>query len=140
VLLVRTLLKGGANVKQTNDHGETALHTACIYGKEGVVEALLEAGSDPNARATGETSLDMTVLAWCVYGGHISSVRALLEAGADVNAQVRKSEGERDEWVTVLDVVNKITAQAEWAVEMRALLLQYGAQSAEAGGSVRIEL
>lgn len=95
-----------------------------------MVEALLEAGGDPNARATGPKSLDMTVLSWCVYGGHMKPTQSLLEAGADVNSLVRKSEKERDTWLSVLDIVNMMTYGALWAPEMRTLLLRHGAQSA----------
>jgi ankyrin repeat protein len=45
-----------AIVNQRNKHGETVLWWACVYGRQGVVRALLESGADPTiATNSGNT-------------------------------------------------------------------------------------
>jgi ankyrin repeat protein len=61
----------------------TPLSRACTNGSAALVELLLNAGANPNARiATGETPI-MT----CASSGNADAVRALIARGADVNAK-----------------------------------------------------
>ena len=58
VQTARTLIKLGANVRMTDDMGETALHQAVFRHNTEVVTALVGAGADPSIEAkTHETPL-----------------------------------------------------------------------------------
>lgn len=46
--LVRLLLQHGANPNQLNDRGQSPLAGAVFKNEEGVIEALLEGGADPD--------------------------------------------------------------------------------------------
>jgi len=59
--MVRFLLENGANINQTDNHGETVLHYAAAPVEEDLemLELLLKSGADPNARAKdGSTPLN----------------------------------------------------------------------------------
>ena len=95
---------------------ETPLHVAGIKGDIKTISLLLDAGADPDARTAGGQYLEMTPLAWYVYGGHAEGAEALLDAGADVNA--RNTEGQ-----TALDMAIGIGRE-----ELVALLKRFGAK------------
>ncbi len=79
--LAQLLIRAGAHVGATNDYGATPLSLACTNGNAVVVERLLEAGADPEARTEGETAL-MTA----VRTGSVDAVKVLIAHGADMNA------------------------------------------------------
>ena len=81
---ITTALEGGTSGEDVvggrigGEEGETLLHVAARAGAESVVEVLLAAGADPNARnGRGETPLHHA--AW---RGSVGAVEALLDAGA----------------------------------------------------------
>ncbi len=79
------LLEHGANVRLTDHDGETALAIAVTNGMAkdtfGVVNLLLKAGADPNARRPGGLSmLGLAVMRW-----DVRTVESLIAAGADPN-------------------------------------------------------
>jgi ankyrin repeat protein len=83
---VERLLRGGADVKEANRYGVTALSLACTNGNGAMVARLLAAGADANtALPGGETAL-MTA----ARSGSVEAVRALLSKGADVKARESK--------------------------------------------------
>ena len=94
------LLKSGASVKARDHHGETPLMKSIgIHASIEVINALIEAGSDVNAKSDdGGTSLISVVGGGSLYhasgikedsyvNNAMKTVRSLINAGADVNAQ-----------------------------------------------------
>jgi len=80
---VRKLLREGADPNERTPRGETALHYATQSKNVSVVQALIQAGANVNAKMTGNVtplmlSLDMAF-------GQPESAMALIRAGADVN-------------------------------------------------------
>jgi ankyrin repeat protein len=61
---------------------QTLLHDAAAHGRAAVVQYLLQAGADPNAR----TSDGLTPLAMAATNGQAAVVLPLLEGHADINA------------------------------------------------------
>ena len=89
---VRRLLDAGHDVMERTAAGETPLHVSGIRGAPEVVEALLLAGADPDARTNGGPFLKMTPLHWMTHGGHVDGMRLLLEHGANPNLQNVRGE------------------------------------------------
>jgi uncharacterized protein len=65
--------------------GFTALHFACFFGGSAAVQALLEAGADPNPPA--DNPMRVAPLHSAAAARDREAVRLLLEAGADPNAR-----------------------------------------------------
>ncbi len=55
--LVDLLLKKGAKPNQSNRYGVRPLELACLNGNEAIVRSLLQAGADPNSKASGGETL-----------------------------------------------------------------------------------
>ncbi|MDP2307695.1 MAG: ankyrin repeat domain-containing protein [Pseudomonadota bacterium] len=68
-----------AAVNARNDDGETPLHVACSRKSSALVEALLAAGADPDAR----DGMQRTPLHGAAFVRDGAAVRRLLAAGAD---------------------------------------------------------
>jgi cytohesin len=81
---VEALLAAGADVNAAADAGLrwTPLHEAAFAGHARVMQALLQAGADREARDVG----GRTPLHAAVMANQIGTVRALLSAGADSRA------------------------------------------------------
>jgi hypothetical protein len=78
---VAALLKGGADVKRTDDNKNTPLMSAAQYCGAGVVNLLLEAGAVPAPRnGSGITPLGMSILM-----SHWDAAEALIAKGARLN-------------------------------------------------------
>ena len=75
---------GNADVNTRDQFGSTALMYAAQRGEFGVVNALIKAGANVNARTERN---GMTALIAAAQGGHLDVVNALIKAGADVNAK-----------------------------------------------------
>jgi cytohesin len=93
---VRMLLEGSANVNAADTYQEqTALMRAASEGHAAVVEALLQAGANPNLKARVNTIAErkhadhptggFTALMFAARNGHEAAVRALIAGGADPN-------------------------------------------------------
>ena len=78
---VELLIRAGADVSVTNDYDVTPLSLACSNGNADVVEKLLNAGANPEARTAGET-----VLMTAVRTGSVDAVKLLIAQGADLSA------------------------------------------------------
>lgn len=70
-----------------NAKSETPLHVAATCGHDAVVDALISAGEDYNAKTEG----GWTPLHNAVWFGHLSVVKRLIEAGAD-NLAITKEQ------------------------------------------------
>ncbi len=79
---VKKLLDDGANPNTLGDYGWTALHEACSHSniKTEIVEALLNAGADPNLHASGGIS----ALQLAVQKDNLDVVKKLVDAHADI--------------------------------------------------------
>ncbi|WP_435238893.1 ankyrin repeat domain-containing protein [Streptomyces sp. YPW6] len=77
--LVR-VLRAGARAEASDAEGTTALYTAAVQDRPGMVRLLLAAGADPD-RASGPEAGDLP-LCGAACGGHTEVVEALLSAGA----------------------------------------------------------
>jgi len=73
---------GSLRANATKTQMERGFMWACEYGRNNVVDFLLQKGVDLLARAnTGQTGLH-----WAVIGGQLGTIRLLLERGASLEA------------------------------------------------------
>ena len=83
---LRTRLAADAGLANSKARdGFTALHLACFFGGSEAVEALLDAGADPNPPA--DNPMHVAPLHSAAAARDREAVRLLLEAGADPNAR-----------------------------------------------------
>src|SRR5438034_6063062 len=80
---VQQLLREGAQVNQRDSNGQAAIHHAAQSKNVLVVQALIQAGADVNARTVGNVTPLMLSLDMAFGQPDISL--ALIRAGADVN-------------------------------------------------------
>ena len=124
---MQDLLDSGVNVQSLTRDGESALHLACINGNVGKIKYLLQKGCSANRRANKlATSLHMTPLTWCIYGGHTAAVKAMLaDKDTDLNLVVQQEDGG---YITATDIATKIGDMGE---EIRRLLRAADGQTFE---------
>ena len=82
--MVQMLLAAGANAKAASRAGITPLELAAENGNPLIVERLLKAGADPNAAASGQTSLHVAA-----HTGNVAIAKLLVAGGATVDARER---------------------------------------------------
>ena len=91
---VRQLIAEGMDPSFANDIGQTALHVACVWGTQGCVEVLIQAGAKLDAvnSITGDTPLHLAAQDGDRGdpGGRAASVRLLVAAGASTNIKNKK--------------------------------------------------
>src|SRR5262245_5883198 len=80
------LIRAGANVNVTNDHGVSPFAIAAREGNANILGQLMKAGADPNDKLN-EVNAGETPLMHAARGGGVDAVRLLLLAGARVNAR-----------------------------------------------------
>ncbi len=107
---VKRLIAGGVDVNERNTRGTTALMSGAFYGHLEIVQALLEAGANPDAR-----SFMSWPLASAMFEDHVSIVEALLLGGADTELTDNKGR-------TALMV-----AARDGQFEIAGLLVEHGA-------------
>jgi len=86
--ILREVRKNPATIDEAVPRGGyqiqwTVLQLAAAYDELEVLQALLQAGADPNAKSSDNT--DRTALHYAVQVGHLEVVKALIAAGADIN-------------------------------------------------------
>ncbi len=79
---VEAMLRSGANARETDADGTTALHWAAHFGDAELTKALLKAGAD--ARAMNQYGI--TPMSMAAEIGSAPVLEALLKAGADVES------------------------------------------------------
>jgi ankyrin repeat protein len=103
VEFIRLFVTAGVNVNLALPAGgETALHMAAVANKPSAVQALLDAGAEPNLRVKSGVATSMfdggaklwgeTPLHFAAAYGDEEMIQAMLEAGAD--RQARNTHGE----------------------------------------------
>ena len=103
--VVRVLLEGGADVRDTDAEGYTALHNAASHGNLNVCRLLLDRG----AKVGSLNHLKQTPLHSAARKGHLSVVKLLVERGADVSIKCKSGKTARD-----LAGINGKKDVAEW--------------------------
>lgn len=82
--LTSIVVEYGADPNAVDDDGLSSLHYACTRGNLPCVEALCQAGADPNIE-----TCPMTPLMMAAAQGHDQVVQALVKCGANVNGKTR---------------------------------------------------
>lgn len=79
---VKEILAGDPTLISTRNEGGTALHFAAIANDRAMVDLLLGAGADVNAR---DDTYQMAPIGWANEEGHVEMVQYLYERGAEVD-------------------------------------------------------
>lgn len=89
IVILKALLKKGANVNARTESGSTALiQAAQYYGYKKIVKILLDNGADVNAKTNNEGFFGgYTALMKAVESDRTEIAKLLLDRGADVNAK-----------------------------------------------------
>ena len=102
---------------------DSALQYAAGYGHAGVVQFLLDRGSNPGmADDAGQTPLH-----WATFGPHVDVTRALLAAGAPVAARDRRFEATPLDWMVHAWATSSDDDARAQGRELAALLVRAGA-------------
>jgi ankyrin repeat protein len=83
IVLVQSLIDGGADVNERDKLGETPLHVAVVRGYRGIASLLLENGADVNATDVR----GLTPVHAAAWRGYRDTVDLLITHGADINAR-----------------------------------------------------
>ncbi len=119
----RRLLR--ASDRRAPHAGWTALHAAAKAGQADAVRVLLDYGSDPNARESGDNT---TPLHWAAAGAHLGVVSALVDAGADVHGAGDVHELDVIGWATFYHAPGEDLAAIDGSRrQVVALLIDRGA-------------
>jgi elongation of very long chain fatty acids protein 6 len=89
---VKILLKNGATSNLKDEHGETALTSACKNGHEKVATVLLEHLSSSAVKSKTEVTFASQTLVWAVKNSMEKVALALIEKGADIFIRDESSE------------------------------------------------
>ena len=128
-MLVLLLLKYGAQVRERDSEGRTALHTAAMYGHETTVKALLKAGADIGTQTYVSRE---TALHFAAREGHAKLAQLLVDSGAAIEARdisgytalvCAASNGHKAVMQTLLELganVNASTSAGKTALHMAA--------------------
>jgi len=100
---VKTLLSLGANPNYTNGHRESFAMGNAVHGSAPLLQTMLDAGGDPNAR--DEFGRPIILMIWYL-GYYPNDQRArldlLLDRGADINSTMPQSESDSGGYTLLL--------------------------------------
>ncbi|XP_065082934.1 tyrosine-protein kinase Shark isoform X2 [Ochlerotatus camptorhynchus] len=87
--VVSEMIKCGyKNIDSKNEHGQTAVHLACLYAEANILEKLIEGGANINNRDTqGNTPLHYA----CRKSTGLEMARLLINAGTNVQARNKET-------------------------------------------------
>ena len=134
LVIADLLIRAGARLSEANDVGATPLHLACTNRSAPMVERLLAAHANANARLlNGET-----VLMTCARAGEPKAVKALLMHGADVNAKETAHDQTALMWAAAQSHPDVVQLLVETGADIRARSRTYpqtvvGVQTQRAG-------
>jgi ankyrin repeat protein len=80
--IAKVLIERGADLSEKSKSGATALHHACLYGRDDIVQFLVDAKADLNSLNNKGRTLLMGAAQNRMFGEKIISI--LMQAGADV--------------------------------------------------------
>jgi len=86
--IVTRLLDAGASPRHADNGGTTPLSAACYFGKEAVVEVLLDRGAEVRAAVAGDGASALDAAIW---SGNARIVKRLIEKGADAAGERRET-------------------------------------------------
>jgi ankyrin repeat protein len=92
---VKTLLSLGADPNYTNGHRESFAMGNAVHGSARLLQSMLDAGGDPNAR--DEFGRPIILMNWYLGyypNDHRTRLDLLLDRGADINSTMPESESE----------------------------------------------
>lgn len=86
IAVIKMLIVAGAKATVYNRFGETCLHLAARKAQNELIDMVLVAGVDINAKSTG---YEETALHVAAKEGHSETVKVLVDSGADIEARSR---------------------------------------------------
>lgn len=119
------LINAGAPLEERNRHEWTPLYIAALRGNSRVIEALIKAGADINAKTAKEPALHAAI-----YSRRTSTVEQLLAAGADpkighlVSTALRYSQG--DIALKLIDAGAELSAPDQYGATPLSVATQNG--------------
>lgn len=98
-LLLKVLIKAGADVNSKDNQGSTALMKSTFFMRIPATKVLLENGADPNV----QNNYGATALLWPTWKMNVPLVNLLIKAGAD--PRIKRLDGSTA--ISTLDEANK---------------------------------
>jgi hypothetical protein len=125
--VVKSFFKEDGSLKPpaTQHQMKAGFAWACEFGRTSVVEFLLQAGMEGDAKLKHD---GQTGLHWAAYGGHVDTVRMLLERGMPIDAKDENYGGTPLGWALYAWGNRPESAERGPYYEVVALLVRAGAK------------
>ena len=85
----KILIENGIDIQKHGEHGYTPLHEACAFGRQDIVELLLEHGADPFARTEGD--LPFTIARLNGHDHLCDFLKSKVKGGSDASLNAQKA-------------------------------------------------